>query len=134
MRERRQEAVSADSVIHALWASIPSDSGLVFWPSDTIYRLLGYQWLGGERRGLEPCNPGSLTYGPARRVFMRRHGFDPYGGVRRLRDRRDPRALVEFYVDLYDHVNRRTRLPVMVFDPRDGRVHMLAKPRRALPP
>ncbi len=105
------------AVLRARWNSIPSDSGMVFWPDDGYQRLRVYQWLQGEKRDLEVINTTILTNPLPRERFIRRHGFDPFEGVPLPRRGDDPAEVAVFFDTLYRSIDRRTRPPVILFDP-----------------
>jgi hypothetical protein len=125
---RRSTYVAFDGLVHSMWASIPSDSGIVFWPDDMYRRLEEYQMLRGEKRGLEVLHPVILTNAVPRERFIQRHGFDPFEGVPLPQRDDDPREAAVF-VEAFEHnINRRTTLPVILFDAASRSVRRLVKP------
>ena len=125
--------VGFDQAVHSMWASIPVDSGIVFWPNDMYSRLHEYQWLRGEKRGLTVIHPINLVRERPRQVFRERFGFDPIEGVVvTLGPDGKPLAGGElgevYFAEVYERINRMTRLPVILFNPADGSVRMLRKP------
>jgi hypothetical protein len=91
----------------------------VFWADDAYQRFLEYQWLRGERPGLEVINPLALTRDVPRRRFILRHGIDPFEGVPPPRPN-DPYDASRFLDTLYKSLNRRMDQPIFVVQP-DGR-------------
>jgi hypothetical protein len=122
-----------DARLHALWQSIPADSGFVLWPDDMVARLVEYQRLAGEKPALEVIQPVELTQLAPRSRFLARHGFDPVPtreiGARARehppRDIQELSALIAAAVA--DEINARSPLPVIVFDPLAGTARVMAK-------
>lgn len=130
--------VRFDQTVHSMWASIPVDSGLVFWPNDMYTRLHEYQWLRGEKRGLTVIHPINLVNDQPRQVFREHFGFDPIEGVLvTLGPDGNPSAGGEtgevYLSEMYKRINRMTSLPVILFDPALGSVRMLRKPGAPAP-
>jgi hypothetical protein len=103
----RVRLARADSVIRAAWTAIPFEQGIVLWNDDHSSRLRLLQLLEGSRPGLYVVNPNLLTWGPSRRQFAERLGFDPVAGVE-LRTRADVDRVVE-------NVRRQATVPVVEF-------------------
>lgn len=125
--------VAFDQTVHSMWASIPVDRGLVFWPNDMYSRLHEYQWLRGEKRGLTVIHPINLVRDRPRQVFREQFGFDPIEGVVvTLGPDGRPVAGGElgevYFSEVYQRINRMTSLPLILFDPATGSVRMLRKP------
>lgn len=129
--ERVRQYVSFDALVRKMWSAIPPGPGFVFWADDMYTKLVQYQMLDGERLDLWVGHPFTLTTLGRRQRFQREFGFDPLDGV----DLRVPPAdsplrpaadenLVE---SIEASVNRQTRLPVIVFDPRRMSVRLLQK-------
>jgi hypothetical protein len=104
---RHERLATIERLVHAAWAQIPFERGILFWQNDMYSRLRAYQLLGGEKTSLYVENPSLLTWPGPRAAFTRRFGFDPLEGVE-LRSEADlPR--------IADNVGRRTSLPVADF-------------------
>jgi transmembrane protein TMEM260 (protein O-mannosyltransferase) len=105
--EERRRLDRADSLIRAAWREIPFDTGVVLWRDDHCSRLQVFEWLERSRPGLLAENPNMLAWGPRRRAFIDRVGFDPLEGL----ELSNPA-----YVDsITGNVRRRARLPVIAF-------------------
>jgi uncharacterized protein YndB with AHSA1/START domain len=93
--------------IRGAWRSLRLKEGIVLWNDDHSTRLRLFQLLEGERPQLYVENTSLLTWGPARRRFIERFGFDPLEGLE-LRRRQDVALIPE-------NIRRRTTLPVVDF-------------------
>lgn len=128
----RQSLVIYDSMIESMWSAIPPDSSIVIWRDDRDFLLRERQILRGEKQAVTVLNPESLLLDPERERFRSRFGFDPVEGlpIPNLSpgspDADRARAL--FFGFLIRHLNARTHLPVIVFDPGVPIVRRLNKP------
>ena len=132
-RERVRTWGVADRRLHELWLAIPVDSGVVFWPSDALYKLREYQLLGGERPGLEVQHPLNLVGSRERLRYLAEYGFDPTEGmpVWSAADGAGSRAgeRIAYATRLViANVNRHRRVPVVLFDPALPAIRVLEKP------
>lgn len=132
-QDRRRVYEQFELLVHGMWASIPFDTAIVLWGDDMYARLLEYQKLRGEKPAIDVQNPYGLAFPRVRERFIARHGFDPLGDVSlkvgldgRLRG--GERALETYVADLERHLNQRSPLPVIVFDPKQRSVRLLNKP------
>jgi hypothetical protein len=97
-----------DAAVHARWRAVPFERGFVLWQSDYYTRLRSYQLLDGEKPDVAVENPAMLTWGPPRRAFQRRFGFDPLEGLALRSD--DDLPLIA------PNIARQTALPVLDFE------------------
>jgi hypothetical protein len=133
-RGRAEYYVQFDRHIHSLWRAVPFDHGFVLWPNDMVHRLHKYQWLDGERPGLDAYNPMSLTHDRPRAEFLARHGFDP-GEPERLRARLGAVSM-QPGTELFDaigaavvaEVNERSPLPIALIQGGIPRMELVPKP------
>jgi hypothetical protein len=122
-----------DAGLHALWRSVPADSGFVLWPDDMVAHLVEYQRLAGEKPALEVLHPVELTQLAPRSRFIARHGFDPVptqmiGARAREHPPRDVQELSALIAGaVADEINARSPLPVVWFDPAAGTARVLEK-------
>jgi len=128
----KREVVDYETLVRSMWATIPSDSAIVFWRDDRAVRLRGYQLLDGEKPALYVVSPDALFADEGRRRFEARFGVDPLRGIEvpRLKPN-DPGAEeigARIVGRLIENVNAGTRLPVIVFDPEVPIVRRLYKP------
>jgi hypothetical protein len=128
----RSSLVMDEAMLHSMWSAIPPDSAIVFWHDDRYIRLRAYQILDGEKPALTVLTPDLLLEHRTRNEFRRRFGIDPLEGARlpRVRPGSPEEATVirESLRRLVAHVNARTRVPVIVFDPTIPIVTQLRKP------
>jgi len=106
----------------------------VLWPSDMVHRLHKYQWLDGDRPGIEAINPIALTHDGPHAAFVARYGFDPADRAR-LEARMaanppaDPRAFSQALgLAIIDELNEHTSKPVVRFRPEVPELVLLDKP------
>jgi hypothetical protein len=133
--ERKRQFGGFEGLLHAMWASIPSDSGFVLWRDDMYVRLMQYQIFQGEKPGLWVGNPLMLRHPAVRERFVRRFDFDPVAGV----DLRVPapgnpdreRILTRTMDEIEESINRQSPMPVIHFDPSIPTVRLLKKAERS---
>lgn len=131
--EMRSAYEGLDRMLRSMWGSIRVERGIVLWRGDMYQRLLEYQLLRGEKRGLEVLNPWMFTDPVVRRRFASRHGFDPLGDLRLARSDvlatgPESEAARQYFEALARRVAARGGLPVVVFDPLVPEVRVLARP------
>jgi hypothetical protein len=124
-----------DQLVHQMWTAIPADSAIVFWTDDLHTKLLEYQLLRGEKPGVTVVHGLTLDTAPVREAFARRHGFDPLAGVEipsgtGATPAEETARIREWIERIENHVNERTPLPVIHFDPDPAHptVRLLLKP------
>lgn len=105
-RARRLEA--SDAALHARWRALPIERGIVLLSTDYHVRLRAWQLLGHEHPDVYVGDPAMLTWGPPRREFLARFGFDPLAGL----DLRDDSQLPL----IAPNIARQTSLPVIDFE------------------
>lgn len=79
--ERNVTFTRADEFLREMWSKVPIGRGWVIFDDDIHWRLVQYQQLDGQRRGLVVVEPRVLMDAGARALFARRHGVDPLGGA-----------------------------------------------------
>ena len=132
--QRREAYVVFEMRVHAMWRAIPFTEGFVLWPGDMIHRLHAYQWLDGEKPGLEAINPIELTHERPHAAFVRRHGFDPADRPRlEARLATSPPAGAHSFPEalglaIVDEINAHTSQPVVLFRPEIPQLMLLDKP------
>ncbi|MEY4375261.1 MAG: hypothetical protein RL760_1428 [Candidatus Eisenbacteria bacterium] len=131
---RAQVYRAFEGQVLGMWRAIPFDDGFVLWPSDMVHRLHKYQWLDGDRPGIEALNPIALTHDGPHAAFVARHGFDPADRAR-LEARMaanppaDPRAFSQALgLAIIDELNEHTSKPVVRFRPEVPELVLLDKP------
>lgn len=135
LAQQRAEVYRAfEGRVLGMWRAIPFDDGFVLWPSDMVHRLHKYQWLDGDRPGIDAINPIALTHEGPHAAFVARHGFDPADRARleaRLAANppADPRAFSEALgLAIIEELNEHTRKPVVRFRPEVPELVLLDKP------
>lgn len=135
-QRRARTFAGFDRYVHSMWQAIPMDSAIVFWSADLYYKLREYQLLLGEKPGVIVAHPRGLYMPGGRERFLAQTGIDPLDDPEvepytRLRAY-TPDSIVRRSIDAVENsVNRRTRLPVIHFDPEQGTVRLLMKPGAA---
>lgn len=128
--ERRDGFTRFDAYLHGMWEQVPDGPAIVVWPDDMYYRLIEYQQLRGEKPAATVLNPWLLTYPGPRRAFVASHGFDPTRGLTLPAARgpiqQDP-AMMRYLAGLVGNVAAGVHEPVIVFDPRSGKVFPLGQ-------
>jgi hypothetical protein len=119
-----------DAEMEAMWQTVSYDSAFVVWGSDMHTRLVEYQLLRGEKPGIRVIDPGLLAQSYPRSRFIAEYGIDPVPGA-------GPGAGVltavgideveRFTAEMAHHLNQRSPLPVIVFDPIRKSVRLLRK-------
>jgi hypothetical protein len=119
-----------DQEMEAMWQTVPYDSAFVLWGSDMHTRLVEYQLLRGQKRGIRVINPGLLGQAYPRERFTAEFGFDPvpevgseFGVLTGVRTDEVER----FTGEMAHHLNLKSSLPVIVFDPIRKSVRLLRK-------
>ena len=113
-----------------IFLSVCAFSGFLLWADDMYYRLHEYQRFRHEKPALYVDNPLSLMNAEASARFARRFGFDPMAG---LPPAPPPSTTpgdtsMEHYLDEFgQNINRRTPLPVVMFEPQKARFRVLPK-------
>ena len=134
--ERRTTCERADEFLRTMWRAVPIQHGYVLWDDDMSYRLVQYQQLDGEKPGLVVVAPLLLMDEGARRLFARRHGFDPLGGASPPADADAdaPGRDREFASLIATGINRSSPDSVILFLPAELSLRLLPKPPSAAPP
>lgn len=131
LRARSQEARDVERLSRTLWAAVPDQEAIVFWPDDAYTRLRQYQLLRGEKPGLFVTAPSLLVSPWPRSEFARRFGFDPLEGleVPRLTPGQvgERAAIDRFHVEVVRNVTERGALPVILVDPTVPNVRQLRR-------
>lgn len=127
----RQGVTEYDREVRAMWAMVPADTVIVLWPADQSVRLQEYQVLDGRNPAAYVSTPDLLLDDVPRARFKERFGIDPLEGVRvPYLPPGSPGALEaqrRFVDRVAAGVSRRTRVPVILFDPSVPLLHALPK-------
>ncbi|MBI5711280.1 MAG: DUF2723 domain-containing protein [Candidatus Eisenbacteria bacterium] len=129
--ERRSGFITYDRLLHSMWMAVPADSGFLLWADDMYYRLYEYQLLRHEKPRLYVDNPLSLMNAEASARFARRFGFDPMAGLPpppfSVGTFPGDTAMTHYIDEFGQSINRRTALPVVMFEPQRARFRVLPK-------
>lgn len=128
---RLRELAAFETTARSMWAAVPDDAAIVFWPDDRYQRLKEYQVLRGEKRGIYVTTPEMLVNGRPRAEFSRRFGFDPLAGLTLpvlTPGMPGERAAIDrFLVALVRNVTERSAGPVILVDPSVPSVRQLRR-------
>jgi hypothetical protein len=117
----RVELTRYDREVRAMWAMVPADTVVVFWPADQSVRLQEYQVLEGLNSAAFVSTPDLLLDDIPRARFKERFGIDPLNGVRvPYLPPGSPGALEaqrRFVDRVATSISARTPVPVILFDP-----------------
>jgi hypothetical protein len=117
----RVELTRYDREVRAMWAMVPADTVVVFWPADQSVRLQEYQVLEGLNPAAFVSTPDLLLDDIPRARFKERFGIDPLNGVRvPYLPPGSPGALEaqrRFVDRVATSISARTPVPVILFDP-----------------
>jgi len=117
----KREVTRYDQAVRAMWAMVPDDTVIVFWPADQSVRLQEYQILEGRHPAAFVSTPDLLLDDEPRARFRERFGVDPLEGVRvPYLPPGTPGALAaerRFVDRVAAGISARTDVPVFLFDP-----------------
>jgi hypothetical protein len=135
--ERRHEVEAHEQLIRSMWAAVPPDTAIVFWPDDRYIHLREYQLLLGEKPALTVLCPDLLLEDRTRADLERRFGVDPIAGhpiphIAPGSADADLR-IRQYFKEVMRSFNERIPIPVIVFDPSVPIVQQQRKPWEAAP-
>ena len=136
--ERRSEIADYEHLVRSMWAAVPADTAIVFWPDDRYIHLREYQVLLGEKPAVTVLCPDLLLEDRTRAELERRFGVDPIAGhpVPRIAPGSPDadRQIRQYFKEVIRSFNERVRIPVIVFDPSVPIVQQQKKPWESPPP
>ena len=129
---QRRDVEEHERLIRSMWAAVPPDTAIVFWPDDRYIHLREYQLLLGEKPALTVLCPDLLLEDRTRADLTRRFGVDPIAGhpVPHIVPG-SPDAdlrIRQYFKEVIRSFNERIRTPVIVFDPSVPIVQRQRKP------
>jgi hypothetical protein len=109
-----------------MWNSIPFEQGFVVWSDDMYPRLLMYQMYDKQKTGLYVFHPSEF-FGERQYInFLTKYKFDPYQDLRNLQEY-EKKTQTELTARIAETINRKTDLPVIIFDLTNSSVRLLKK-------
>jgi hypothetical protein len=124
--ERRDLFLNLEDKIYSMWNSIPFEQGFVVWSDDMYPRLLMYQMYVKQKTGLYVFHPSEF-FGEQQYInFLTKYKFDPYQDLRNLQEY-EKKTQTELTARIAETINRKTDLPVIIFDLTNSSVRLLKK-------